>query len=263
MHNFMADVARRAGAVLADLFRSGAYQQENKSSWDLVTAADLQSEQLIIDAIGARFPGHGILAEESGEHGSSDEHLWLIDPLDGTINFARGLGPWGVSIAYAHRNEVQLGMFYAPETDELYHARLGEGAYLDGSPLRTSGEKRLSASVVECSASHKPWQEEAQRIALTLWPHARTLRMTGCGAGALCALAAGRTDAMVEVDGGPWDYAAGALIVHEAGGVATTVEGNAMVPRSSSVVAAATGRLHTHLTEALQRVHTASPQQLR
>ncbi|MEI5102867.1 inositol monophosphatase family protein [Streptomyces sp. PmtG] len=263
MHDFMADVARGAGAVLADLFHSGAYEQENKSSWDLVTAADLQSERLIIEAIGARFPGHGILAEESGEHGSSDEHLWLIDPLDGTINFARGLGSWGVSIAYAHRDEVRWGMFYAPQTDELYHAQLGGGAYLNGSPLRTSGEERLSASLVECSASHEPWQEEAQRIALTLWPHTRSLRMTGCGVGALCALAAGKTDAMVEVDGGPWDYAAGALIVREAGGVATTIEGNAMAARSPSVLAAATGRLHTHLTDALRGAHTPSPRQLR
>ncbi len=252
MDDFMADVARRAGVLLSGLFHSGAYRQESKSGWDLVTEADVRSERLIVEAVRERFPGHGILAEESGAQGAGDEHLWLIDPLDGTLNFARGDGPWGVSIAYAHRGEVQLGMFYAPGTDELYHARLGEGAYLNGSPLRTSGEERLSAAVVVCSASHEPWQEEAQRIALALWPSTRSLRMTGCGAGALCALAAGRVDAMVEVDGGPWDYAAGALMVREAGGAATTVDGTAMAARSRTVVAAATDRLHTSLTDALR-----------
>ncbi|MEU7133343.1 inositol monophosphatase family protein [Streptomyces sp. NPDC046261] len=254
MHDFMADLARRAGALVADLFHSGTYRQESKSGWDLVTEADLRSERLIVEAVQARYPGHGILAEESGAQGAQDDHLWLIDPLDGTLNFARGSGPWGVSIAYAHRGEVRLGMFYDPGADALYHARLGEGAYLNGRPLRVSGEDRLAAAVVVCSASHEPWREEAQRIALALWPPStRSLRMTGCGAGALCALAAGTVDAMVEVDGGPWDYAAGALIVREAGGVATTVEGSAMTPRSRTVVAAATDRLHTSLTDALRQ----------
>ncbi|MGK3111174.1 inositol monophosphatase [Streptomyces sp. WAC05858] len=251
MRDFMESVTREAGTLLAEFFRNGQYLQQEKSDWDLVTEADIRSQDLITAAIRVRFPGHGILAEEAGLRDLPDEHLWLVDPLDGTLNFVRGQGTWGVSIAYAHRDEVRLGMFYTPETGQLYHAERGKGAYLNGRPLRTSSATRLSTSIIACSASHEPWQEDAQRIALALWPHARSLRMTGCGAGELCALAAGRVDGLVEVDGGPWDYAAGALIVREAGGATTAIDGSTHLPLSRSIVAAATTELHTRITKTL------------
>lgn len=251
MQDFIGETVRRAGAVLATYFRTSTLHSEAKGAWDIVTEADRAAEDLIITAIQARFPGHGVLGEESGQVGTPAGSLWLVDPLDGTLNYSHGLHTWGVSVALAEEGEVRYGAFYDPLHDELFYAERGAGATLNGRPLRTSGLTDPARAVVYCSIAHGHDAELTRRNARRLWDHVMRLRMTGSVGSALAWIAAGRVDAAIEVQGGAWDYAAGGLLVHEAGGHASTFDGRPLTAAAATVLAAATAELHENLRVAL------------
>ncbi|MGW7200005.1 inositol monophosphatase family protein [Streptomyces chryseus] len=239
-----ADMARTAGARLLDLFARGDIRPVTKSPGQRGSAADTEAERYIVGTILTTLPGHRVVAEESGACGPASDHTWIVDPLDGTHNFLRGRRDWGVSIAYAYRDTVLTGVFHAPTTGALYAATRGGGAYRDGHRLRVRPAPHLSESLAICSASAPPWRDTARRILDGLWGSVLDLRITGCGAGALCQVAEGSADVFAEVDGERWDYAAGALILHEAGGTLTDFAGGPVTARSSTVVAAASRDLH-------------------
>ncbi len=247
MNDFIAVVARRAGAELRRYFRSATLRHDDKGAWDLVTEADHAAESLIIGAIRERFPDHDVLGEESGRSGAAARWLWLIDPLDGTLNYSRGLTTWGVSIALAEDGEVRYGAFYDPLQDELFYAERGKGARLDGRPLRTSGATRLADALVYTSLPHGPGQEARLRNVERLSPVVMRLRMSGSVGAALAGIAAGRMDAAIEAGGGAWDYAAGGLLVREAGGHTSTVDGQPSLAETTTMLAAATPTLHDAL----------------
>ena len=251
MHEFLTGLARRAGALLLNYYRSDALRSEEKGPWDLVTEADRASERLITDAIRSRFPDHEVLGEESGRSGTASGWLWLVDPLDGTLNFSRGLHTWGVSVALARDNDVLYGAFYDPVHDELFYAERGRGATLNGHRLRTSQCRELGQAVVFCSVSHGPAAEITQRNVQRLWNHVMRLRMTGSVGSALSGLAAGRMDAAIEIRGGAWDHAAGGLLVREAGGCTSTFDGRPLDAEATTVLAASTADLHRSLRELL------------
>lgn len=251
LHDFIAGMARQAGALLLTYFRSGPLDSAAKGPWDLVTEADRASEALILEAIRARFPDHDVLGEESGRSGTAARRLWLVDPLDGTVNFSRGLPTWGICIALAVDGEVQYGAFYDPLHDELFYAERGKGATLNGRPLRTSGLADLSQALVFCSLAQGYQQELTRRNVQRLWDHVMRLRMIGSVGSALAAIAAGRMDAAIEVRGGAWDHAAGGLLVREAGGSTSTLEGRPLAADATTVVAAATPALHRVLMAVL------------
>lgn len=247
IHDFIAGVARRAGDVLLPYFRSGPLQSDPKGAWDLVTVADRASEALIIEAVRERFPDHDVFGEETGRSGAAARMLWLIDPLDGTLNFSRGLPVWGVSVALAEDGEVRYGGFFDPLHDEFFYAERGAGATANGTPITTSGVEELAQAVVNCAVAHGEMAGITRRNAQRMWDRVMRLRMNGSVGSALANIAAGRMDAALELRGGPWDYAAGGLLVREAGGYTSTFEGNPLVAEAPTVLAAATSTLHRRL----------------
>lgn len=252
MQTFIATVARDAGSLLQGYFRAASLQRAEKGAWDIVTEADLAAEGAIIAALRARFPAHAIIAEESGQSDAADQTsaarlCWLIDPLDGTVNFAHGLPNWGVSIALAEEGAVRYGAFFDPLHDELFYAERGAGAHCNGQPLRTSGVRDPAEAVVDSSDTHGPREDLARRVAGRLWGRVMRLHMNGSLVRALADLAAGRVDAVSGIGGGSWDCAAGGLLVREAGGQTTTMDGRILSPDASTVLAAATPDLHAAL----------------
>lgn len=246
MQTFISDVARQAGSLLLGYFRDASLRRADKGAWDLVTEADVAAEEAIIAALRGRFPDHAIIAEESGQSGAA-RLCWLIDPLDGTINFSRGLPNWGVSIALAEDGGVVHGAFFDPVHDELFYAERGAGALCNGAPLRTSGVSDPAEAVVDSSDTHGPHEELARRVAGRLWGRVMRLHMNGSLVRALADLSSGHVDAVSGIGGGPWDCAAGGLLVREAGGHTTTMAGQPLSPDASTVLAAATPELHRAL----------------
>lgn len=247
MYTFITQVTRQAGGLALRYFRSDTLQTDFKGAWDPVTEADRAAEALIIAAVRERFPDHDILGEESGRSGTTARLCWLIDPLDGTHNFSRGLSTWCVSIALAEDGEMRYGAVFDPVHDELFYAERGAGALCNGRPLRTSGVVEPANAVVYCKSAHGAQEQLTLRIAERLWGRVMRLRMLGSIGVALGALATGRLDAVIEPCGGPWDCAAGGLLVREAGGKTTTLDGRPLLADEATVLAAATPELHAAL----------------
>lgn len=233
-----------------------ANQVQRKGLVDLVTEADHASERLILDAIRDRFPGHAILAEESGDAGAdnaSSQYRWIIDPLDGTTNFAHGYPMFAVSIALEAAGDVVLGVVYVPTLDELYVAERGGGATLNGRPIRVSTTTTLIESLV---ATGFLYDVSIRGRNLTHWGnfiHAtQGVRRSGSAAIDLCHVAAGRLDGYWEEGLSPWDTAAGGLMVLEAGGVLTGYTGEPFRVDGPNCLAS-NGRIHEAMREVLAR----------
>jgi len=231
--------AREAGSILADNLRKPR-RTKVKGLRDIVTDADMMAQRAIIAIIQARFPNHDILSEESdpGSKGQADVsrigcqpvpgglYTWIVDPLDGTTNYSRRLPCFCTSIALSHHGEVILGVVYDPLRDNLFQAERGKGAYLNGESLRVSQVGSLADALVGLDWARAQAEREiiAQlvgRMALQV----RTLRTLGAAALGLCYVAAGWLDAYFHFSLRPWDAAAGALIVQEAGGSASDFTG--------------------------------------
>jgi len=224
--------ARRAGAYLRANQHQAAIAQIKSGPHDYATAQDLGAEKLILDAIRERFPDDAILSEESYAQQSGGERLWVVDPLDGTRNYANGLPHFAVSIAFCYRAQAVVGVVYVPcEGDELFCAERDGGAFLNERPLQmASPSKSLSASLVATGFAY--YQGAA------LGPHVATLETVmnvatdvlrlGSAATDISYVAAGRLGAYYESGLKPWDVAAAALIVQEAGGIVCETSGQAL-----------------------------------
>lgn len=238
------EVAREAGATLRDGL-GGPRQIAYKGQVDLVTEMDRRSEETIVGAITGKFPHHLIVAEEgSGPRDGDSPYRWLIDPLDGTTNYAHGLPHFAVSIALRHGAETIVGVVYDPLRDELFRAERGGGAFLNDRPLRVSTVDELIRSLL---ATGFPYDAALRPVALAHW-HAfsfasQAIRRYGAAALDLCYVAAGRYDGFYEAHLGPWDAAAGALIAAEAGATITDYTGGPFDPFRGAIVAT-NGRIH-------------------
>ncbi len=251
MLNFTIELARRAGAELrarAELERS----VEGKGHADVVTDADRASEALIISAIRERFPDHAILAEESGAAVGSSEYQWVIDPLDGTLNYLHGLPIYCVSLGLLRHGELYIGVIYDPTRDELFAAERGGGARLNGRLLRVSRTERLAEALLTTGFPYDRFSQPDNNIREHdhMLLKCRDIRRPGSAALDLCAVAAGRTDAHWELGLKPWDVAAGALIVLEAGGTLSDWQGRPWRPDEPRLVAS-NGRIHAELLSEL------------
>ena len=225
---FATDLARRAGAVL-----TGSYERieriDYKSKRDVVTNADYASERLVIDAIKGRYPGDAILAEESGEHagvlcddGSHNGRTWVIDPFDGTVNYANGIPYYCVSIGLVVEDVPTVGVVFDPARDDLYAATADGPALLDGAPIEASTKEALSDYVISLAVIGRGGLARERRIA----PRIRIHRRMGSAALSLAYVANGRFDAFVQNGGlSPWDVAAAGLIAERAGAVVTDIAG--------------------------------------
>ncbi len=215
------------------------------SSIDLVTEADRESEAAIIEVIHRAFPTHAVLAEESGASAHQSDHRWIIDPLDGTTNFAHGYPQFCVSIAYERRGRVQFGVVFDALKKECFIAQRGQGARLNGKPIRVSTTPNLAAALLCTGFAYD--RRERRRFYLCFWEELMTraqgVRRTGAAALDLAYVAAGRTDGFWEFGLRPWDVAAGALLVEEARGRVTNMDGSELDLAGANIVAT-NGRLH-------------------
>jgi myo-inositol-1(or 4)-monophosphatase len=220
-------LAKEAGQLQRSRLMSGV-QISFKGEIDLVTDVDRACEELIVKGICHRFPGHDILAEENTYQQTGSSHKWIIDPLDGTTNFAHGFTWFAVSIALEINGEVQLGVVYHTMMDEMFTALKGEGARVNGQPLRVSTRKPLSGCLLASGFPYdRTWDNENNFAHfLNFQMASRGVRRAGSAALDLAYVAAGRLDGYWECKLKPWDVAAGKLLVEEAGGVVTTHSGD-------------------------------------
>lgn len=249
----LIELARGAGEIL----RSGYGQRQtitHKGRIDLVTEYDRRSEAWMLEQLKARFPGHSIHAEESGKQTGSAESLWLIDPLDGTTNYAHGLPIFAVSIAYRFAGALTLGVVYNPIHDELYSAELGQGAQLNGKPIHCSDQATLLNSMLATGFAYDDWIIHTN---LEHFVHFSKLtqgvRRLGSAALDLCYVGAGRLDGYWEIALQPYDSAAGGLIAREAGAVVSAIDGDADFQKPPCGVLAANPQLYPQLLAGLNR----------
>jgi myo-inositol-1(or 4)-monophosphatase len=245
-------VALEAGALLKT-FLGRVTQIAHKGETDLVTEADLQSERLILESMGRHFPGDTFLTEETGQHGHGSQRVWLIDPLDGTVNFTHELPFFAVSIALQVQVETMLGVVYNPCTQELFEAVKGTGAFLNRRPIAVSKTDKLIDSLLATGFPYTMHQDprDVMKRLNNLVVRGRAVRRIGSAAMDLCYVAAGRFAGYWEQDLKPWDTAAGALLVEEAGGRVTDFEWNPFTPFLKTV-AASNSLIHDDLLAALR-----------
>jgi myo-inositol-1(or 4)-monophosphatase len=246
IYELAVDLARRAGAVQSERYETEIEVRTKSASIDLVTEVDRECERLIVSGIESSRPNDAVLAEEGGgEDRPGSAWRWIIDPLDGTTNYAHGFPRFCVSIGVEHQGERRIGVVYDPLLDELFHSVRGAGAWLGRRRLQVSREAALGDALVATGFAydvHDSAQDNVARFARVL-KAARGVRRDGSAALDLCYVAAGRLEAYWEFKLHPWDVAAGSLIVEEAGGRVTSADGGPP-PRSGAEVVASNGLLH-------------------
>jgi myo-inositol-1(or 4)-monophosphatase len=232
MLNVAIKAARTAGSIInrasldVDLLKVNT-----KSPNDFVTEVDQAAEAAIIETLLTAYPGHGILAEESGRaHGARDsEYMWIIDPLDGTTNFIHGFPVYAVSIALTHRGQVQQAVVYDPSRDDLFYASKGRGAFRNDRRLRVSKRTRLAESLIGTGFPFRKGDNLKRYVKMfeDVMQNCAGLRRPGAAALDLCYVAAGWYDGFFETGLSPWDVAAGSLMITEAGGLIGNFTGDA------------------------------------
>jgi len=247
--------AKLAGAAL--LARPDKLEVATKSTLtDVVTHMDTLAEQLIVAGISQDFPGDGIMGEEGADVASHTGHQWVIDPLDGTINYLYGLPAWSVSIARVdvHTGDTQVGVVYAPAMDRLYFAKSGHGAFLNAfaSPLNVGECQQLSLALAGTGFGYDSTRRAGQaRVLTSVLPKVRDIRRIGSCALDLCFVAEGLLDMFFERGVNPWDHAAGALVAREAGAI---VSGLHEQMESDEMLLATNRYLHAEMCTLLESV---------
>lgn len=244
-------IARQAGAVLMNGYGNVRHIRQ-KGVIDLVTEFDKKSEELILSFIQQEFPDHSILAEESGRHETISEYRWLIDPLDGTTNFAHGIPIFSVSIGLLRNNVPLVGVVYDPFRDEMFSAELGHGATLNNQPIHVSLQADLGQAVISTGFPYDVRTNPRNNLAQFAQFQLRTQAVRHLGSAALdCTWTAmGRLDGYWEFGVQPWDIGAGALVVLEAGGRITFVDGNENFLSTASILVS-NGLLHEQMLQVL------------
>jgi myo-inositol-1(or 4)-monophosphatase len=254
MLNFAIETAKDAGRVLMEKFgRIEAVTK--KGDINLVTEADLASEALIIERITSHFPKHSILAEESGNAvviGDKGGHKWIIDPLDGTTNFAHGYPCFCVTLALEHNAEIVLGVTYDPTRDELFAAERGHGATLNGKPIRVSATDALGDALIVTGFPYDiKRRDDFARHLTQMLLSCRGVRRDGSAAIDMAYVACGRFDGFWEEGLNPWDMAAGILLIEEAGGRVSNYDGSEFDLYRPPVLAS-NGLIHAEMSAILR-----------
>ena len=255
MLNIAVKAARRAGSIIERAAVSGVpLDVRAKRANDFVTQVDRAAEEAVIDVVRKAYPDHAILAEESGEmKGTAADYCWIIDPLDGTTNFIHGFPQYCVSIAVQHAGKAAHAVVYDPSKNELFTASRGRGAYLNERRIRVSRCRRLEDALVGTGFPFR----ELGRLDLYMKQLGRMMgscagvRRAGAAALDLAYVAAARLDAFWEMGLSPWDMAAGALLIQEAGGLVGDFSGDAGYLESGDI-AAGTPKVFTELLQALR-----------
>ncbi len=246
--------AREAGAILRE-YSAREFEVTNKGRINLVTEADHASEAHIKKLILDRYPDHQILAEESGAHTAESDYVWIIDPLDGTTNFAHGIPCYAVSIGIELRGEMIAGVIYDPSRDEMYSAERGAGSYLNGTLISVSKVTKVEQALL---VSGFPYDvREMMNSYLPAWEaflaRAQGVRRLGAAAIDMCYVACGRFDGFWEFGLNPWDTAAGWLLIEEAGGKVTKSDGTPFRNAEADLLSS-NGLIHDEMMEILANV---------
>ncbi len=228
-----------------------------KGDIDLVTEVDLLCEKEIIGRIRKRFPDHHILAEESGTTKGNADCRWIIDPLDGTVNYSHGFPCYCVSIAYEREGEVELGVVFSPCLDELFVCEKGKGATLNSKPIAVSSIDDLKKSLLVTGFAYDVTQTHNNNLDhfCNFVKRSQAVRRMGSAALDLCYTAMGRFEGFWELNLKPWDQAAGHLLVQEAGGKGTRFDGDSFTIEDKEVLAT-NGRVHQAMIDVLMRGHS-------
>jgi len=227
MVNIAVRAARGAGTIIArNADRLDRVEVERKGSNDFVTEVDRLAEQEIIQTLKRAYPSHAVIGEESGGEADSD-YVWVIDPLDGTTNFLHGFPHFAVSIALLHRGTIDVGVVYDPVRDELFTAKRGGGATLDGRRLRMAKRRGLEEAIIGTGFPFKYPEHLTAYMGMfeDVLRRSGDVRRTGSAALDLAWVAADRMDGFWEIGLNPWDIAAGTLFIREAGGIVSDLEG--------------------------------------
>jgi myo-inositol-1(or 4)-monophosphatase len=244
--NIAIEAAKEAGRIHKKYFQGNTQTKEKSSSFDLITIADTEAEKAVVELIKNKFPGHNILAEEERYEKTDSSYCWIIDPLDGTNNFSFGLPFFCVSIALAKNEQVILGVIYDVIRDELFLAEYGKGAYLNGKKIKVSDSGALDKSLLITGFYYdrgKNMLDNLEIIKTFFQKRAVGVRRLGAAALDLSYLACGRATGFWEFCLSPWDFAAGKLLVEEAGGKVTGKTGQE-VKLEKSYIVASNGRIH-------------------
>lgn len=228
---------KEAGSTIMAHFQ-GEKRVQYKGRTDIVTDVDLLAEKGMMTLLQREYPSFGIITEESEDIPGDSPYTWIIDPIDGTRNYACGIPHFSVAIALAQGDEVLLGIVYDPLREELFRAEKGGGAYLNDSPIAVSRRTSLQASLIGFDMGYDAERgREVLEVASALWPGVQSVRVMGSATLGLAYAACGRLDLYLHLSLSPWDLAAGILLVNEAGGVITEVDGKPVSIRSKGVIA--------------------------
>jgi myo-inositol-1(or 4)-monophosphatase len=242
---------RAGGRVVQDW--AGRFEVRKKGPADLVTQADLASQQVVRETVLGAFPDHCLLGEESDPSQPVSERAefrWIVDPLDGTTNYVHGVPHYCVSLALERNGRLLVGAIYDPVLDECFTAAEGEGAYMNGRPIRVSNVSSLAEALAAVGFPPNVQPDAPDlRMFQEMLPRCQAVRRTGSSALNLCYVAAGRYDLYWSYATRIWDVAAGVLIVREAGGCVTSPEGGEFVLEEARFLAAATPELHAQMQE--------------
>jgi myo-inositol-1(or 4)-monophosphatase len=253
--NVMTAAARKAGRSLKrDFGEVENLQVSMKGPADFVSAADRRAEDILYAELTKARPGYGFLGEEGGRREGDDKtHTWIVDPLDGTTNFLHGIPQFAISIALEREGVIVAGVIYNPANEELFQAERGKGAFLNDQRLRVAARRRLSDAVIASGVPHLGRGDLAlfRTELAAVQAKVAGLRRFGAAALDLAWVAAGRFDAFWERDLSPWDMAAGILLVREAGGFATDLDGGDVIFGKRQVIAG-NEFLHKALLQALK-----------
>lgn len=243
--------ALAAGAMLEKKFGTVLEISSKEGNHNLVTECDKAAEEMIITTIHKKFPGHAILAEESGASTHRNDITWVIDPLDGTVNFAHGVPVFAVSIGVAIEETLSCGVVYQPITKELFFAQKGQGSFLNGKALQVTQTAQLTQAFLATGFPYNVNEDPLNCIEVfaKLTRLGLPIRRLGSAALDLSYVAAGRFDAYWEASLYPWDFAAGKLIVEEAGGKVTNYQDQPLAWNARTPILSSNGHLHPQLRE--------------
>ncbi|QOR64611.1 inositol monophosphatase [Cytobacillus suaedae] len=248
---FASEIVSEAGQLLLKLRNDPLDLEEKRDHADLVTVVDSAVERFLVDKIVERYPSHGIVGEE-GVFETNVSHFdtqWIIDPIDGTTNFIHNFPYYGISVGIVHKGIGVIGVVYNPSTNELYFAEKGHGAYVNGEKLSLDKPMLLKEALV---SSTMFWEDSRKKDAihpslLHIYKNTRGLRLVGGAAISLCEIAKGTLSAYVAPMLSTWDYAGGVIVLQEAGGVITRLDGKSVSFKESGSILAANPSIHQEL----------------
>jgi myo-inositol-1(or 4)-monophosphatase len=248
------EISKIAGEIVRDGFKKNHSIEFKTNGSNLVTEIDKMAETVIIDFVNKKYPGHSIIAEESGVHKTSSQYEWVIDPLDGTTNFAHGLPIFSVSIGVQKNSETIAGVVYDVMRNKVYAAQLGSGAFCDSDKISVSEESNLKRSVLVTGFPYNVNDNPNNAIEKfgAFLNNSRAVRRLGSAAIDFCYVAEGVFEGFWEVSLNPWDICAGKLIVEEAGGIVTDFADN-LININSQQILATNKLVHKNMLEILNK----------